>query len=87
MSSGQCSWAKTASSSPSSAGRLAAGILRGMSLTGGFARLVALFGHTATSDNNPLAAGLQCGACGGQGEVNARPWRRCSTTRRCGPRS
>lgn len=52
---------------------LAAGILRGMSLTGGFARLVALFGHTATSDNNPLAAGLQCGACGGQsGEVNAR---------------
>jgi uncharacterized protein YbcC (UPF0753/DUF2309 family) len=52
---------------------LAAGILRGMSLTAGFARLVALFGHTATSDNNPLAAGLQCGACGGQsGEVNAR---------------
>ncbi|MCB9630236.1 MAG: DUF2309 domain-containing protein [Sandaracinaceae bacterium] len=52
---------------------LAAGVLRGMSLTEGFARVVALFGHAATSDNNPQAAGLQCGACGGQsGEVNAR---------------
>lgn len=52
---------------------LAGNVLRGMSLTARFGRLVVLFGHAATSDNNPQAAGLQCGACGGQsGEVNAR---------------
>ncbi|MBC7541928.1 MAG: DUF2309 domain-containing protein [Candidatus Sericytochromatia bacterium] len=52
---------------------LAAGILRAMSLTGGFARLVALIGHGAGTVNNPQAAGLHCGACGGQtGEINAR---------------
>lgn len=53
--------------------RLAAGVLRGMSLTQGIAPLVALIGHGATTCNNPQAAGLACGACGGQsGEVNAR---------------
>lgn len=52
---------------------LAAGVLRGMSLTQGMGRLVALIGHGATTCNNPQAAGLACGACGGQsGEVNAR---------------
>ncbi|HWA40170.1 MAG TPA: putative inorganic carbon transporter subunit DabA, partial [Gemmatimonadales bacterium] len=52
---------------------LAEGILRAMSLTHGFARLVALIGHGAGVTNNPQAAGLHCGACGGQtGEVNAR---------------
>ncbi len=52
---------------------LAAGVLRGMSLTRGFARLVAMIGHGAGTTNNPQAAGLHCGACGGQtGEVNAR---------------
>ena len=52
---------------------LAAGVLRAMSLTGGFAPVLALIGHGASSENNPLAAGLHCGACGGQtGEVNAR---------------
>ncbi|MBC7794938.1 MAG: DUF2309 domain-containing protein, partial [Clostridia bacterium] len=52
---------------------LAAGMLRGMSLTQGFARLVMLAGHGSSTRNNPHAAGLDCGACCGQtGEVNAR---------------
>ncbi len=52
---------------------LAAGILRGMSLTSGFARLVALVGDGSRSVNNPHASGLDCGACCGRsGEVNAR---------------
>lgn len=52
---------------------LAAGMLRGMSLTRDFARVVLLAGHGSTTRNNPHAAGLDCGACCGQtGEVNAR---------------
>lgn len=52
---------------------LAAGILRAMSLTRGFARIVLLAGHGGETRNNPYAAGLDCGACCGQtGEVNAR---------------
>lgn len=48
-------------------------ILRGMSLTSGFARVVMLAGHGASVVNNPYASALQCGACGGySGEVNAR---------------
>ena len=48
-------------------------ILRAMSLTTNFARIVLLAGHGANVVNNPHASGLQCGACGGySGEVNAR---------------
>ena len=48
-------------------------VLRAMSLTTNFARLVILAGHGASVVNNPHASGLHCGACGGYfGEVNAR---------------
>ena len=48
-------------------------VLRAMSLTDGFARVVLLTGHGANVVNNPHASGLHCGACGGySGEVNAR---------------
>ncbi len=48
-------------------------VLRAMSLTADFARLVVLAGHGANVVNNPHASGLHCGACGGySGEVNAR---------------
>ena len=48
-------------------------VLRAMSLTENFARLVILAGHGASVTNNPHASALHCGACGGySGEVNAR---------------
>ncbi|RUO72693.1 DUF2309 domain-containing protein [Pseudidiomarina sediminum] len=52
---------------------LAANALKGMGLTREFAPAVVLVGHSACVTNNPHAASLDCGACGGQsGEVNAR---------------
>jgi uncharacterized protein YbcC (UPF0753/DUF2309 family) len=51
----------------------AEGVLRAMSLSNRLARLVLLAGHGSTTVNNPHAAGLDCGACGGRtGEANAR---------------
>ncbi|WP_421762183.1 YbcC family protein [Devosia sp.] len=53
--------------------KTAATVLRAMSLTSNFARLVVLAGHGANVVNNPHASALHCGACGGYaGDVNSR---------------
>lgn len=58
---------------PAARTRAAETVLRAMSFTSGFARLVLLTGHGANTVNNPHASALHCGACGGySGEVNAR---------------
>jgi uncharacterized protein len=52
---------------------MAEAVLRAMSLTRDFAPLVLFVGHGSSTVNNPHAAGLDCGACGGHtGEANAR---------------
>ncbi|MEZ6061775.1 MAG: DUF2309 domain-containing protein [Planctomycetaceae bacterium] len=52
---------------------LAESMLRGIGLTDRYARLVVFCGHASQTENNPLQAGLDCGACGGHsGEPNAR---------------
>ena len=58
---------------PAAAAEMVKNILTAMGLIHDFAPLVLLAGHGSQSANNPHAAGLDCGACGGQtGEVNAR---------------
>jgi uncharacterized protein YbcC (UPF0753/DUF2309 family) len=48
-------------------------ILRAMTMTDNFARLVLLTGHGSNTVNNPHATSLDCGACAGQtGEASAR---------------
>ncbi len=52
---------------------MAEAVLRAMSMTTQFARLVLLTGHGSTTVNNPHASSFDCGACGGNtGEANAR---------------
>lgn len=58
---------------PEQKAKMAASVLRAMSLTGGHARLVLLVGHGAEVTNNPHESAYHCGACGGRtGEVSAR---------------
>ncbi len=58
---------------PEDQAQLALGALKNMGLTQHFARLVMICGHGSNTTNNPYAAGLDCGACGGHaGDSNAR---------------
>lgn len=52
---------------------MAESVLRGIGIVDEFARLIVFCGHGSQTENNPLKAGLDCGACcGHSGEPNAR---------------
>ena len=52
---------------------IAESVLRGIGIVDSFGRLIVLCGHGSQTENNPLKAGLDCGACcGHSGEPNAR---------------
>ncbi|MGE0404462.1 MAG: YbcC family protein [Kofleriaceae bacterium] len=52
---------------------LASALLKTLGIVRNLGRLVLLVGHGSETNNNAHAAGLDCGACGGQpGDVNAR---------------
>lgn len=52
---------------------LVAGVLQAMGLVEDFASTVLLVGHGSDAPNNPHAASLNCGACGGQsGQFNSQ---------------
>lgn len=54
-------------------GLIAETVLKAMSLTDGFGRIVLICGHGANVVNNPHESSLHCGACGGySGDINAR---------------
>ncbi len=60
-------------SAPEEGAAIAHKVLTAMGMVRDFAPLVLLAGHGSQTANNAHAAGLDCGACGGQtGEVNAR---------------
>ncbi len=68
-----CPQMPQALSAPAEGAAIAKSVLTAMGLVRDFAPLVLLAGHGSQSANNAHAAGLDCGACGGQtGEVNAR---------------
>lgn len=53
--------------------KLAKGVLTAMGMSRDFAPRILLIGHGSCTANNPQAAALDCGACGGQtGEVNVK---------------
>lgn len=69
-------WRITKNGAPATASelaQLAANALTGIGLKQDFARQVLIVGHSASTQNNPHAASLECGACGGQsGAANAQ---------------
>ena len=59
--------------SPADQALYAEAVLRIMGLTEGFGKFVIFCGHGSSTQNNPYASGLDCGACGGNhGGGNAK---------------